>query len=365
MLSFSQDDQRYMNLCFKLATQGLGLAAPNPLVGAVIVKAGKVIAAGYHAGFGKKHAECMALEQAGSRAKGATLYCNLEPCFQWGKQPPCTQAIIEAGIKTVIFAQHDPSDRAHHAVKILKKQGIKVLQGLLEPQAVELNRIFNFNVKHKKPLVICKIATSLDGKIATAKGESRWITSKVSREMVQALRRQCDAILVGVNTIIADQPALTVKGWPPYQQPLRVVLDSKLRIPESSQILKDHAGDVMILTTAQASLAKIKVLRDHGIGVKVLPAVKKRVDLRAAMKYLKQLNLSSVLVEGGAEVNRSFLEQKLAHELWWFMAPSLIPGQDAKVALGGLSIPKLKNKLNLLDMQTQKVGNDLLIRAQL
>ena len=363
MLNFSEDDQRYMNLCFKLAKQGQGLVSPNPLVGAVIVKAGKMIAAGYHASFGKEHAECMALKQAGARAKGATLYCNLEPCFQSGKQPPCTQAIINAGIKTVIFAQYDPSDRKHHAVKILKKHGIKVFQGLLESQALELNRIFNFNVAHKKPMVILKIATSLDGKIATAKGESRWITSKTSREMVQALRKQCDAILVGVNTIIADQPALIVKGWPVYQQPLRVVLDSNLRIPLSSTILKDQAADVMVLTTAEAPVAKVKTLRNLGVGVKVLPAVKKRVDLKAAMQYLKQLNLGSVLVEGGAEINRSFLEQKLVNELWWFIAPSLIPGQDARVALGGASIAKLNDKLNLGEIQTQKVGPDLLVKV--
>ncbi len=351
-----------MELALQEAKKGLGRVAPNPLVGAVVIKNNKLISSGYHDHFGGMHAEEMALRKAGPHARGATLYVNLEPCHHFGKRPPCTKLIIESGIKTVVIASRDASQKSKTKLGLqhLKKHGVKIIENVCTAEAEALNWIYHFKHRHQKPVFILKMATTLDGKIATASGESKWITGPEAREKVQQLRSRVDAVLVGINTVLKDNPSLTVKKFLPLQQPLRIIFDSKLKIPLTAAVLDTKTAKTLMVTTTQAALSKINTLRSLGVGVKVLKSNGGQVDINDFMKLIIKWNLNAVLIEGGSEIAASFLKSKKVTHLYWFIAPKIMGGQKSLSAIGGQEIKKLTKSHRFSAVQSiEKLGDDL------
>lgn len=371
-----------MRLALQLAKRGCGNTSPNPMVGAVLVKGGKIIGRGWHRRAGLPHAEIEALRDAahrGSSSKGATLFVTLEPCCTHGRTPPCTSAIIEAGIRRVVVGTTDPNPK--HAGKgfaILKRAGIELVSGVLAQECAELNESFNHWIVHRTPLVTVKAAMTLDGKIATASGESKWITSEVSREHAMKLRHGSDAILVGVNTILADNPSLTVRlaSGPKskVERPKelrRIVLDSMARTPLTARVVTDEfAVLTTIVVSPRAPRKRVKALAAH-VSVIVAPSGKSAIrdprsaiDLRWLLRKLGSENVTSLLVEGGGEVNASFLLGGFAHRIAFFYAPKILGGRDARKAVGGEGAASLRDALQLTDVHWQKLGPDLLLTAR-
>ena len=353
-------DELFMKRALDLAAFGGFNVSPNPLVGAVIVKNGKIIAEGYHEKFGENHAEINAISTAKRKnldLKGATFYVNLEPCvhFDGKKTGSCTDAISESGISRVIVAMRDPNPKVSgKGIYLLKRRGIKVEVGCLKALALKLNRKFIKWVGTGIPFVAMKVAMSLDGKIATKTGDSKWITSEKSREFVHELRDGFDAILVGINTVIKDNPALVGKK----HEPLRIVLDSSLRIPNNSNVLRDN--NVILITTDVASSDKIKALRKRGVRVEVFP---KKHSLASLLRFFGKNRISSLFVEGGAEIFGSFIDEKLVDKYYWFISPKIIGGGSAKSAVGGNGINKIKDAVLLKNRLIKDIDGDLLIEA--
>lgn len=358
-----QEDTTYMKMALELAKQGQGTTGPNPMVGAVIVKDGKVIGEGYHRKAGEEHAEIIALQKAGETAKGATLYVTLEPCCHVGKTGPCTEAIISAKIHRVVVGMEDPNEKVNgRGIRELKRLGIEVEVGVCDRECRELNEFFIFWIKQGLPFVILKTASTLDGKIATFKGESKWITSQESRDEVTALREKVDAILIGIGTVAADNPTLTIasKHRP---NPLRVIVDSKLRISPRAKILKvDDRCKTMVVTTRKSNLKKRKALERKGVEVLIVPDKKRRVSLVSLLKLLGKRGILSVLVEGGAEVNASFVKEKLAHKIYNFVAPQIL-GDDALGAYSDLGLGSLDQAIRIKDIKIQSLGKDFLVQG--
>jgi len=343
------------------------LVSPNPKVGAVLVKNGKIVGEGAHERFGGPHAEVMALQKAGQKAKGATLYVTLEPCSHYGKTPPCVNAVIEAGIVKVVAAMKDPFPLvAGRGFALLKKAGILVQNGLLEAEARKLNETFLFSVAHQRPKVILKAAMTLDGKIATVSGKSRWITGPPALRKVHELRASVDAILVGSRTALLDNPSLTVRlpgyhrkdGWP-----LRVLLDSKLQVQSSTAIFQGSPRTI-VFTSPKASIVREKVLTRSGVQVFRVPLKEKVLSLEAVLKVLHSLSVRSLLVEGGAEVHASFIRRKLADELSLFMAPKLFGG-PAPGWVGGAGVGSPDKAWKVWHTAIEKLGEDYLFTARL
>jgi len=362
-------DEDYMKLAFELAERGRGKTRPNPMVGAVIVKKGRIIATGYHHKAGQPHAEVIALASAGKRAKGATLYLNLEPCCHTGKRtPPCTKAIIAGGIKRVVAAMKDPNPKvAGRGILELAGTGIKTITGILGPEAKRLNEAYIKWITTGRPFVTMKVAASLDGKIASATGESRWISGKKSRAYVHQLRNESDAVMVGIGTILKDDPRLTArlagkKGF----DPVRIIVDSRLRIPLESRILRlDSAAKTILAATKQASHDKIREIEKLGVQVLIAKDLNSRVDLAALMDELGRMGITNLLLEGGSELNASMLYERLVDKVIFFVAPKIIGGQNAKSAVGGLAVRPLSHAFNLSGLQVSRLGEDLLIEAYL
>jgi diaminohydroxyphosphoribosylaminopyrimidine deaminase/5-amino-6-(5-phosphoribosylamino)uracil reductase len=314
------------------------------------------------------HAEEMALRTAGTRAKGATLYVSLAPCHHFGKRPPCTKLIIESGIKTVVIGSRDPSkqSKTKAGLDYLKKHRLKIIEGVLEKECKQLNWIYEFNQKHQKPIVILKMATTLDGKIATAGGESKWITGPEARAKVQDLRSQVQAVLVGIGTVQKDNPGLLVKKADALHQPLRIVLDSNLKISLSAQLIDTHAAKTLIVTSAKANAQKVNTLRAKGCAIKIVKTKNGKIDLNDFFKLLKNWNIGSLLVEGGAEIAASFLKTKKVSHLYWFIAPKIMGGQKSKSAVSGAEIKKLTQAIQLNKAaEVEKLGEDLLLKYRL
>lgn len=353
-----------MELALQEAKKGLGRVAPNPMVGAVIIKNNRVIATGYHDHYGGMHAEVMAIRKAGVKAKGATLFVTLAPCHHFGKRPPCTKLVVESGIKTVVMSSYDLSKKSKTlaGLNYLKKHKIKIISGVLEKESQRLNWIYDFNQKYQKPVVMLKMATTLDGKIATSTGESKWITGPEARAKVQELRSQVQAVLVGINTVLKDDPGLLVKKADPFHQPLRMVLDSHLKIPLSAKILNSKKAKTLIVTSHKAPDQKINKIRAKGCAVKVLKTQKGQIDLNDFFKLLKNWNVQSLLIEGGAEVAASFLNSKKVTHLFWFIAPKIMGGQNSKSAVGGPEVFKMNQLIDIKKFSAMtSVGNDLLL----
>jgi diaminohydroxyphosphoribosylaminopyrimidine deaminase / 5-amino-6-(5-phosphoribosylamino)uracil reductase len=359
-------EAEFMRKAITLARRGLGTTSPNPMVGAVVVKGGKIVGEGYHQKAGEAHAEVIALEKAGPRARGGLLVLNLEPCCHTGKTPPCVNAIIKAGLRKVVVAMQDPNPLVNgKGIELLRKAGIDVKVGLLEQEARILNEAFVTYVKNKRPFFLVKGAVSLDGKIATRIGESKWISNEESREYVQQLRSVMDGIMVGINTVILDNPLLLPKVSKPKRYPVRIVLDSKLRIPPACELVKTaDKFRTIIFTLADSRQDKESRLKSLGVEVvRVAPAENGRVPLSAVCKELWQREITSVLVEGGGELNSSFISEKLADKIVIFYAPKLIGGKNAPSLLGGKGIDFMKDACRIDITSVRKLKDDICVEG--
>lgn len=351
-----------MRQVLKLARRGLSRVHPNPMVGAVVIKNGRLVGVGYHRRFGGPHAEVEALAQAGTRAKGSTVYVNLEPCSHWGKTPPCADALIDAGVARVVAAMRDPNPLvAGKGARRLRAAGIRVDSGVLEKEAQELNRAFLTWVTERRPYVTLKTATSLDGKIATAQRESKWITGPDARHWSHRLRAEVDAIAVGVGTVLADNPSLTAHGR--GRNPLRIIFDSRLRTPKKALCL-DASAPTWILTHADPSRQRAR-WPAHVRLQKMGKAAGAHVDIVSALRWLASEGITHVLVEGGGELNASFLEAGVVDEVIWFLAPMLIGGRDAPSAVQGGGVDALAKAHQLKQVHVTRVGHDICIRGKL
>lgn len=358
-------DRKMMRNSLHLAKKGYGFVAPNPLVGATIVKNGKIIGEGWHEKFGEAHAEVKAINNATESVKGASIYVSLEPCSHQGKTPACSLTLIQHGFKRVIIASLDPNPLVSgKGVKMLKQAGIEVEVGILKKEALKLNERFFKFIQTKKPFVALKMATSLDGKIATYNGDSKWITNEKSRAFAHRLRLQYSSILVGINTVLTDDPSLNVRIKNiKTKNPLRIVLDSKLQIPLEAKILDISIAPTWIATTNQASSIKIKQLENLGLTVLVCPEKEGKIDLHFLLVELGKANIDSLIVEGGGTVNFGFAKEKLADKIYAFLAPKLIGGESAKTGMEGYGFALLSEVIELKNLSYKRMKNDLLIEA--
>ncbi|RQD69790.1 MAG: bifunctional diaminohydroxyphosphoribosylaminopyrimidine deaminase/5-amino-6-(5-phosphoribosylamino)uracil reductase RibD [Tindallia sp. MSAO_Bac2] len=357
-----------MKEALNIAEKGWGNTNPNPLVGAVIVKNGQMIAKGYHEKFGGPHAEVKALESAGREAKGSDMYVTLEPCSHYGKTPPCVDAIIAAGIKRVFIAVEDPNEKvAGRGAQKLRNAGIEVISGMLEEEAKKQNEIFMHYIVHKKPYIIAKAAMSLDGKIAATTGHSQWITGEQAREHAHWIRQRVSSILVGVNTVLKDDPLLTVRlDLDNIRQPLRIILDSRGRIPlNSSVVLTADKVKTIVATTNQMPEEKRVSLEISGVEVLRMPEKNMKVDINALIDFLGQNEVDSLMVEGGGDVMATFMQEFLINKLLWYIAPKIIGGSNAPGPVGGKGISHMKEALSVMDMESEKLGDDWLMTGYL
>ena len=337
---------------------------PNPMVGAVVVKNGKILGSGAHEKFGGPHAEVRAFRRV-KDASGATLYVTLEPCPHTGKTPPCVALILKKKIRRVVIAAKDPNPLVSgRGVAALKKNGVSVVTGVLEREARDLNKAYDYWMRKKVPYAILKFAQSLDGKIADFLGRSRWISGGASRVSSQSLRAASDAILVGINTVLADDPLLSVRSSDSGKQPLKVVLDSHLRTPLNARIFsKASPGRVVIATTVKHTHPQFKKFGSKA-EILSLRSRKGRVDLESLFKVLGQRGIVNLLVEGGGEVTAQVLGQNLAREIHCYLAPIVLGGKSAPGSVGGEGL-KLSDALKLRDVSVKKIGEDLLIRGKI
>jgi diaminohydroxyphosphoribosylaminopyrimidine deaminase/5-amino-6-(5-phosphoribosylamino)uracil reductase len=361
-------DVRFMQQALQLATGGRGFVSPNPLVGCVIVKHGQVVGQGYHQRFGGPHAEIYALQAAGPDARGATLYVTLEPCCHHGKTPPCSEAILEAGIGRVVVALRDPNPLvAGGGVARLHEAGIPVRLGICEDEARQLNEAFLKHVTTRCPFVTLKSAITLDGKIATSTGASRWITGAQARAAVHRLRHATDAIMVGIGTVLQDDPLLTTRlPDQPGVNPIRVIVDSTLRLPLQVQVL-DVAPDrrTLVATTTRADGERQRQLQERGVEIVCLPAYDDgRVHLEALLQYLGAHGTASVLVEGGATLSAALLRHGLIDKVLFFVAPKIIGG-DGVDAIGPCGVATMAQAIRLQAVTWQGLGEDLMLQAYL
>lgn len=360
-------DLRFLKLALRLARRGFGQTSPNPMVGAVLVKNGKIIGQGWHRRAGEPHAEVEALRATRENPRGATLYVTLEPCCTHGRTPPCTDAIIAAGIKRVVVAALDPNP-AHcgRGLKILRQAGLSVDSGLLAEEAGSLNEPFNHWITRRTPFVTVKAAMSLDGRIATRARESKWITGPAARACGMQLRAAADAILVGVNTIIADDPALTLR-LPGFagKKLRRIVLDPRTRIPLRSKVITDDfAPWTTVVVTQAAPPRRVTALRQR-VQVLKAPVRNGGIDLPWLLKKLGRDQVTHLLVEGGGETNALFLLARLAQRVAFFYAPLVVGGRNAPKAVAGSGLSDLAHRIPLNNAHWRRVGGDLLLTARL
>jgi len=356
----------FMAQALELARQVLGTTSPNPAVGAIVVRDGQVVGRGATRPPGGPHAERVALAEAGELARGATLYVTLEPCCHYGRTPPCTDAILEAGIAEVHVATLDPNPLVNgRGVQALAGRGIRVVVGEHEAEARRLNEWFFKYITAGRPFVLAKYAMTLDGKIAARTGDSRWVTGPAARAFVHRLRAQVDAVMVGVGTVLADDPALTARpeefgGEPAARQPLRVVVDSRGRTPLEARVL-DGSAPTLIATTALADPERLAAFQARGAEVLVLPAVDGRVDLVALLGELGRRQVAWALVEGGGRLLGSLFERGLIDKVLAFIAPKLIGGGDAPGPIGGTGRPRMAEAVRLAGVEIERLGEDLLV----
>ncbi|PLS03759.1 bifunctional diaminohydroxyphosphoribosylaminopyrimidine deaminase/5-amino-6-(5-phosphoribosylamino)uracil reductase RibD [Neobacillus cucumis] len=351
------NDEFYMQLALKNAQAMKGQTDPNPLVGAVIVNDNRILGVGAHMKAGEPHAEIHALRMAGDHAKGATIYVTLEPCSHHGRTGPCAVALVEAGIKKVVIATLDPNPVvAGNGVKILKDAGIEVVIGVCEEESRQMNEVFNKFIVEKIPFVTLKAATTLDGKTATHTASSKWITSPDARGDVHQLRSENMAILVGVNTVIEDNPELTSR-IPNGRNPIRVILDSSLRIPLEAKVITDQQTDTWVFTSENFDKEKRKVLEDLGIPVFVTSG-SNQVDPADVMKMLGEKLVSSVFIEAGGTLNASLFEKQLIDKVILYVAPKLVGGKDAPTFLEGTGIAEMGDAVELSNLTVTPIGKD-------
>lgn len=361
------EHERFMARALELAERGRGTVSPNPLVGCVIVRNDEVVGEGWHRRAGGAHAERIALEAAGDAARAATVYVTLEPCNHHGRTPPCTEALIDAGVSRVVVAAIDPDDRVDGAgIARLREAGIDVVSGVMQQEAERQNEIFRTVQCTRRPFVLYKTAMTLDGKIATRTGQSRWITEEPARDLVQRWRHELDAVAVGVNTVLLDDPLLTTR-LPGGRTPLKVVFDSVGRTSPHAKLFDDdpqgEPARVVLFATEKASEDRLGALRERGADVVVTPAVRGRADLAFALRELRAREVTSVLLEGGGTLAWSFFEAGAIDRVAWFVGPKLLGGKGAS-PLGGMGVAHMDEAIELHDVRTENIGRDLLISAR-
>jgi diaminohydroxyphosphoribosylaminopyrimidine deaminase/5-amino-6-(5-phosphoribosylamino)uracil reductase len=363
-------DEHFMKMALDLAKKGEGFTAPNPMVGAIIVKEGRVVGKGYHHAAGKAHAEVNAIDDAGDLARGATLYVTLEPCNHTGRTPPCTEKILSAGIKRVVVAMHDPNpDVEGGGINYLTQRGITVKTGVCEKQAERLNEVFIKYVKTNRPFTIIKCAATLDGRIATRTGDSRWVTGEESRKFVHRIRHAVDAIMVGINTVEKDDPSLTTRlenltGGLKGLDPVRIVLDTHLKIFEDAKLFRlDSDSDTIIITGP--SVPEDKKGRIKQLGAKIIesPVKDGLIDLDMLMDRLGELGITSLLIEGGSRVIASALSAGIVEKIFFFFAPKILGGDDGVPICQGQGADLMENCIPVKDITVRQFGNDVMIQG--
>jgi len=355
-------DQEYMKLAIELARSAAGQTAPNPMVGAIVVNNNQIIGMGAHLKAGEPHAEVHAIRMAGEKAKDATIYVTLEPCSHHGKTPPCADLIIASGIKRVVVASTDSNPLvAGRGIIKLREAGIIVETGVLESEALELNEVFFHFIETGLPYVTLKSASTLDGKTATVKGESKWITGEAARQDVHRLRHQHDAILVGVNTVIQDNPSLTTRLPEGGKNPIRIVLDSTVRTSLNARVVTDGEAPTWLITTNKADKGKIAKMRALGVNMIVLSD---SVEIPDLLKALAERGITSLFVEGGAEVHGSFLKAGAFQQLISYFAPKLFGGKQAPSVFGGKGLVHIEDAVSLQIKDVTMIGEDIRVIAK-
>lgn len=364
------DHPYYMRRALDLARRAEGFTTPNPMVGAVVVKDGRIVGEGYHQAAGQPHAEVNALDDAGDQARGATLYVTLEPCNHTGRTPPCTARVIEAGIRTVVSAMDDPNPQVAgggHAA--LEMQGIQVHRSVCEHEARRLNEAFIKHITTGRPFVTLKCAATLDGRIATRTGDARWVTGPASRRQVHLVRHAVDGIMVGINTVQADDPSLTTRlpaeVQPTPRDPVRIILDSRLSISENAGILRLDSEAVTLIICADSVPAEARA-RIERPGVEVVPmptGSDGRINLAALMQYLGKRDITSLLIEGGSRVIAAAFAAGIVDKAMFFYAPKILGGDDGVPICAGPSRDSMADSIRLTDLRTQRFENDLLVEG--
>lgn len=357
-MPITTNDLRYLRRTLQLARRALGHTSPNPMVGAVVVKDGRIIGEGFHAKAGGPHAEVVALRAAGDEAYNATLYCSLEPCNHYGKTPPCCDAIIRAGIQRVVFASLDPNPLvAGRGYATLRSAGLTVTYGVLTEEEQRLNEAWRHWLKTNVPFTTLKLAASLDGKIATRVGESRWITGDAARRDVHRLRAIHDAILTSSNTVLADNPSLTAR-LPGSRNPRRVILDATLRTSPAACVYNPDKQPPLLVTIISDE-TQLAPFRARGVEVLILPACNGHVDLKILWSALGAREIISLLIEAGGELAAILLEAHLVQKCRWYLAPMLIGGREAIPVIGGPGIDQLSDAIRLQQISYKRLGDDL------
>ncbi len=355
----------FMRMALNLAKKGQGYTSPNPMVGAVVVKAGEVVGRGYHHAVGLTHAEVNAIEDAGIKARGATLYVNLEPCNHTGRTPPCTRKILETGIKRVVVAMADPHTTAGGGAAFLRQHGIEVLTGVCEKQATKLNEVFVKFVTTGRPFVTIKCAATLDGRIATRTGDAKWVTGKKARRFVHRLRHAVDAILVGIGTIRADNPQLTARlDSKKGVDPIRIVLDTHLSISPDARVLKlDSDSDTILVVGPSVSEAKKNRMVGKGVRLVEQPLKNGQIDMKSLMVRLGSMDVASLLVEGGSRILASAFHSGIVDKALFFYAPKILGGDDGMPICRGQGPALMKDSIRLKDLRIQRFDKDVLIEG--
>jgi diaminohydroxyphosphoribosylaminopyrimidine deaminase/5-amino-6-(5-phosphoribosylamino)uracil reductase len=359
-------DAFYMNMALELAERGKGYTSPNPMVGSVVVKDSHVVGNGFHEYAGGPHAEVRALENAGELAKGATLYVTLEPCNHTGKTPPCTEKIIKSGVVRVVVAMRDPNpDVTGGGIQLLRKNGITVDVGVEEKQALRLNEMFVKYVKTKRPFVILKTASTLDGRIATRTGDSKWVTGESARNFVHSIRHSVDGIMVGIGTVRHDDPSLTtrlenIKG----KDPIRIILDTRLTISENARMLTmESAAETLVITGDNIPSQKKRNLEKKGVKIVESPLKDGLIDLDKLMNILGGMGMTSLLVEGGGRVAASALNSSIVDKILFFFAPKILGGDDGIPVCRGPGPEKMSDCIKVHDILIHRFDDDILIEG--
>lgn len=358
------EDQDYMALALSLAERGMGWASPNPMVGAVIVKDGRIIGQGWHQRCGQPHAERNALAACTEPPQGATMYVTLEPCCHYGRQPPCTQAILDAGIRRVVVGSGDPNPLvAGKGIALLQERGVEVIQHVLENDCDRLNQVFFHYIRTKRPYVVMKYAMTLDGKIAVYTGDSKWVTGEDARAQVQQLRHRYTGIMVGVGTVLADDPLLTCR-LPGGRSPVRIICDTHLRTPLTAQVVSTARQFPTLLATCCTEEEKQRPYRAAGCQIITVPERDGHVDLDCLMDKLGQAEIDSILLEGGGTLNWTALEQGIVQKVLVYLSPKLVGGRDAKTPVEGGGMARMAQAIQLINTHITQIGGDFLLESE-
>ena len=359
------NDETYMRRALELARLAEGQTSPNPMVGAVLVKDGEIVGEGFHRKAGLPHAEVEALRMAGELAQGATAYVTLEPCAHHGKTPPCADALIDAGVSRVVYAAADPNPQVNgQGAERMRNAGIQVENSLLNAEAVQLNRPFFKFIRTGLPYVTAKFAMTLDGKIATAAGDSQWITNSASRQIGHQLRNKSDAILVGVGTVLADDPRLTTRLEGEVNHPTRIVVDSKGRTPLEAKVFDTTVAPTILAVVEGVNEGYLSAVRTKNVTIWQLPADENnQVDLNALLKKMGEHNLMTLMVEGGGTLLGNLLTLGHIDHVWAFIAPKIVGGKDAPTPFSGAGIGKLGDALQLTNIEVNSLDGDIFIKG--